>query len=64
MVPRVQGEPASIKKHFVPRAEIHRRRIHRYADVTEITHAVPRRDVHPLGRGNCEMSEIPATSAF
>ena len=62
-MPRVQGEPATIKEHFIPSAEIHRGRINRYADVTKITRAIPRRDVHASGKGHCKMSEVPANAA-
>jgi hypothetical protein len=63
IVPRIQGEPSTIKEHFVPSAEVHWCRIDRYADVTKITRAIPRRDVHASGQGHCKMSEVPANTA-
>src|ERR1700735_401912 len=60
IVPGVQREPAAVKKHFVPSAEIHRRRIGRHADVTEVTRAVSCGNVHASGKRHSQMREVPA----
>src|SRR5271155_5084156 len=63
IVPRVQGEPASVQEHFVPGTEIHGSRIDGYADVAEVTGAITRRNVHAAREGDCEMGEVPADAA-
>ena len=57
---RVEGEPATIQEHLVPRAEIHRGWIGRDADVAEVARAVAGRDVHASGKRHGKMGEIPA----
>lgn len=48
---------------IVPCAKIHRGQISWNSDIPEVTHAIPRRDVHASGRCNCEMGEVPAYAA-
>jgi len=62
IMPCIEGEPATIKEHLVPRTKIHRSRVGGNADVTEISRTVPRRNVHASGKRNCEMSEVPANT--
>src|SRR6202035_1553038 len=45
-----------------PRAEIHRRRIGRYANITEITGAISRRNIEAAAERDREMCEV-ATDA-
>ena len=59
----IEGEPPTIKEHFVPRTKIHGSRVDWNTDVTEISRAVARRDVHASGKRYCEMSEIPTYTA-
>src|ERR1700730_1554462 len=63
VVSRVEGEPATIKEHLVPRAEIHRGRIGWNADVAEVARAVAGRDVHASGKRHGKMGEIRADAA-
>src|SRR3984957_14021063 len=62
IMPSVQGKPAAIQELFVPCAEVHRRRIDRYSDVTKVTRAIPRRDVHASRQGHCKMREVPTNA--
>jgi hypothetical protein len=62
VVSGVEGEPASIEEHLVPCAKVHGRRIGWDADVTKVTRAVSRRDVHAAGKRDCEMSKVSADS--
>ena len=57
---RVESEPPTIKEHLVPGAEIHGGGISRNPDVTEVTRAVARRDVHATRQGDCQMGEVSA----
>jgi hypothetical protein len=63
VMPRIEGEPTTVKEHFVPRTKIHGSRVTWNTDVTEISRAVARRDVHASGKRNCEMSEVPTNTA-
>src|ERR1700761_3773826 len=63
VVSRVEGEPATIQEHLVPRAEIHRGWIGWNADVAEVARAVAGRDVHASGKRHGKMGEIPADAA-
>src|ERR1700753_2032531 len=63
IVPRIKGEPATVKKNLIPCAKVHGDRIGGDADVTKIPCAVPRRNVHAPGKGHGEMGEIPANAA-
>jgi hypothetical protein len=63
VMPRIEGEPATVKEHLVPCAKIHRGRITRYANVTQVTCAVPRRDIHASGKRHGKMGEVPADAA-
>jgi hypothetical protein len=50
IVPRVKGEPATIKEHLVPCAKVHGGRISWNAYVAEVARAVAGRDVHATGQ--------------
>src|SRR5258708_30028513 len=63
VVSRVEGEPATIQEHLVPRAEIHRGWIGWNADVAEVARAVAGRDVHATGQRRGKMGEVPADAA-
>src|ERR1700733_11455386 len=63
VVSRVEGEPATIQEHLVPRAEIHRGWIGWNADVAEVARAVAGRDVHASGKRHGKMGKIPADAA-
>src|ERR1700736_318423 len=58
IVPRIEGEPATIEKHLVPCAEVHGSLIGWNADVAEVASAVPGRNVHASGKCYGKMSEI------
>src|SRR5580692_4714028 len=45
IMPRIEREPLSVEERLEPSAEVHRRRIPRYADIAEITRAVAGRDI-------------------
>src|ERR1700743_2801871 len=63
VVSRVEGEPATIQEHLVPRAEIHRGWIGWDTDVAEVARAVAGRDVHASGKRHGQMGEVPADAA-
>src|SRR5258708_6866914 len=60
VVARVEGEPPSVEIDFEPGAEIHRRGIGRNADITEITGAVTRGDIHAPAQCHRQMREVAA----
>ncbi len=65
VVPGIHGEPAAIEKHFIPAAEVHGVRVDRHADVSEVTCAISRRNVHATRQRYSQMGIIAAdTAAF
>src|SRR5450432_1023583 len=63
IVPRIEGEPTTIKEHLVQCAEVHGSRIGGNADVAKVARAVPRGDVHASGKRHGKMSEVSADAA-
>ena len=57
---RVEGIPAAVEVGLEPGGEIHRARIHRHADVAQVTGAVPRGDIHAATEGDGEVRVIAA----
>ena len=62
VVARIERVPATAEIDFEPGAEIHRRRIRRHADVTEIAGAIARRNVHAAAERRREGGIVPAYS--
>src|SRR4051794_35484501 len=60
VVARVEGMPLPAEEHLEPGSEIHRIVHRRHTDVTEVSRAVARRDVHAATEGNGKMREITA----
>src|ERR1700751_4110001 len=60
IVPRVESVPPSAEKHLEPGAEIHRSRVSRHTDVSEIAGAVASRNIHAAAQRHSKMSEIAA----
>jgi len=58
VVTGIEGKPAPPDECLEPRAEIHRRRIGRYANITEITRAVSRRNIEAATERDREMREV------
>jgi hypothetical protein len=63
IVPCIEGEPPTTKKHFVPGAEIHRCRIRRDTNVAKVPYAIPGWNVHASGERHRQMSKISANTA-
>src|SRR5438046_1851556 len=58
VVAGVEGPPAVAEVDFEPRAEIHRTRNGRDADVAEVAGGVARGDVHAAAEGDRQVREI------
>ena len=60
IVPGVKGIPFAVEKDLEPGAEVHRRRVFRHANVTEVTRAIASGDVHAAAQGDGKMRKVTA----
>src|SRR5438270_2667155 len=63
VVARIKSVPLATYIGFEPGCEIHRRVRDWYADIAQITRAVPRRDAHTATERDREVSKVPADAS-
>src|ERR1700722_13554291 len=59
-MPSVKGIPSSLQEDLKPSAKVHRIRIRRDTNITQITRGVACGDIHAAAQGNRQMGKIAA----